>query len=184
MSSFVLTPTNIEDYNWIFVNPLTKKWTVPVLDFDPAIMNPYLYELDPLNNDIQYQSRTIDYFLQKLTEKWLYKKSFYTPLLKFFSVSKSGDKGTVTLISDPKKVSESKVTGDDYKYVLKYIEKFFLKRRFVEKTLRTYVKSSCIKWYDLYNNTEDVQDLFRHKLKKLIVKMIYNLDETKSKKKE
>lgn len=182
MTTFVITPTNLDDYDWVFRNPVTKKWTIPIMTFDPSIFNPYLNDLDPLNDDISYQNRTIDYFYTKLTEKWLYKKSFYKPLLKYFTVKKSGTEGTVTLISDPEKIPEDTKSGDDYKYILKYIEKFFLKRRFVEKTLRSYVKVSHIKWYDLYSNTDVLQDLFRHKLKKLIIKTIYNLDnETKSK---
>jgi hypothetical protein len=174
--SFILSPTNIEDYDWIFKNPRTDVWTIPVLTFNSSLLSPYVYEIDPLNNDINYQSRTIDYFLTKLTEKWLHKKQFYNPLLKYFTVTKSGDKGTVTLISNPEKISDKEMTGDDYKYVLMYIEKFFLKRRFVEKSLRTYINASHMKWYDLYSNSDIVKKLFRHKLKKLIIKTIYALE--------
>ena len=35
MSSFLITPTNIDDYDWIFRNPITGKWTIPVMNFNP-----------------------------------------------------------------------------------------------------------------------------------------------------
>lgn len=175
MSTFLITPTNIDDYDWIFKNPITNKWTIPIMNFNPFIANPYLYELDPLNNDAKYQNKTIDYFETKLTEKWLHRKSFYGGLLKYFVIKKKGDKGSITLISNPDKISESNISDDDYKHVLRYIEKFFITRRFVEKVLREYVRVSHIKWYDLYSNTDTLKNLFRHKLKKLIIKTIYEL---------
>lgn len=173
MSTFLITPTNIDDYDWIFKNPVTGQWTIPVMDFNPLVLNPFYYEIDPLNSDLQYQNRTIDYFYTKLTEKWLYKDSLFRSLLKYFHVSKKNDKGTITLISDPDKISESNILEDDYKHVLKYIEKFFITRRFVEKVLREYISVTHIKWYDLYNNGDTLKDLFRHKLKKIIIRTIY-----------
>ncbi len=175
MSTFIMTPTNIDDYDWILRDPITGKWTIPTLTFNPLILNPYYYELDPLNSNPAYQKKTIDYFHTKLTEKWLYKEPIYRSLLKYFKISKKGEEGKVILVSDLDKISESNVPKDDYKHVLKYIEKFFINRRFVEKVLREYVAVTHIKWYDLYNNTDTLKDLFRHKLKKLIIKTIYAL---------
>ncbi|HLX52338.1 MAG TPA: hypothetical protein VKR58_00255, partial [Aquella sp.] len=114
-----------------------------------------------------------DYFYTKLTERWLYKDPLFKSLLRYFKINKSKDKGEVTLISDPEKTAESNVKEDDKKHVFKYIEKYFINRRFVEKVLREYVAVTHIKWYDLYNNTDNLKDLFNHKLKKLIKKTIY-----------
>jgi hypothetical protein len=179
MSTMLITPTNIDDYDWIFRNPVTGKWTIPVLEFNPLIPNPFYLELDPLNSDPRYHNRTIDYFHTKLTEKWLYKDPMFKSLLKYFHVSKKGDKGGVSLITDPEKLSKEKLSDDEEKYVLRYIEKFFITRRFVEKVLREYVAVTHIKWYDLYSNTDTLKDLFRHKLKKMIVKTIYSMEHEK-----
>ena len=44
-------------------------------------------------------------------------------------------------------------------------------------------KQHRIKWYDLYNNTSTLKDLFAHKLKKLIISTIYEMvDRTNAKK--
>lgn len=176
MSTFIMTPTNVDDYNWIFRNPITQQWTIPIMTFNPLISNPYFYEVDPLNSDVKYQNRTIDYFHTRLTEKWLYKEALYKSLLKYFMIKKKDDKGSITLISDPTKISESNISDDDAKHVFKYIEKFFITRRFVEKVLREYITRSHVKWYDLYSNSSTLKDLFRHKLKKIIVKTIYSLN--------
>src|SRR5579872_5579346 len=112
MTTMLITPTNIDDYDWIFKNPITGKWTIPVLEFNPLIVNPFYYEIDPLNVDPQYQNQTIDYFRTKLTEKWLYHNPLFKSLLKYFHVTKKGDKGSVTLITDPEKVSKEKLTED------------------------------------------------------------------------
>jgi hypothetical protein len=176
MSTLLITPTNIDDYDWIFKNPVSGKWTIPVLEFNPLIFNPFYLEIDPLNVDPRYQNRTIDYFHTKLTEKWLYRDPMFRSLLKYFHVTKKGDKGTVTLISDPEKVSKEKLTEDEEKYIFKYIEKFFITKRFVEKVLREYVAVAHVKWYDLYSNSDTLKDLFRHKLKKIIVKTIYSIE--------
>lgn len=173
MSTFIVTPTNIDDYDWILKNPITGKWAIPVLTYDLSITNPWFYDIDPLNSDRRYQDRTIDYFYTKLTERWLYKDPLFKSLLRYFKINKSKDKGEVTLISDPEKTVESNVKEDDKKHVFKYIEKYFINRRFVEKVLREYVAVTHIKWYDLYNNTDSLKDLFNHKLKKLIKKTIY-----------
>jgi len=173
MASFILTPTNIDDLNFVLRNPITGEWTIPVLTFNPQIANPYYKEIDVLNDDPRYHDRVIDHFYIRLTEKWLFKKALFKKLLKYFKVTVKDNKGTVTLISDPDKVSESNVNEDNQKYVLKYIEKYFITHRFVEKTLREYVNVTHIKWYDLFNNSDTLVELFCHKLKKLIVSTIY-----------
>jgi len=182
MSSFIMTPTNIDDLESIFKNPITGQWTIPVLTFNTSILNPFYQEIDPLNNDPRYQDRVIEHFYTKLTEKWLYRDPLFRSLLKYFKVEKSGDKGTVSLISDPNKTTDiSKISDDDSKFIFKYIEKYFITKRFIEKVLREYVKTTRIKWYDLFSNTDTMKDLLRHKLKKLIVSTIYQLQERKEK---
>lgn len=176
MATFYLTPTNIDDLYFTLRDPITGRWTIPVLTFNPILKSPYYGEIDVLNTDPQYQNKVIDYFCTKLTEKWLFKDPIYKSLLKYFKISKSKEAGEVTLISDPDKISESNISHeDDNKYVFKYIEKYFITRRFCEKVLREYVATTRIKWYDLFHNSDTIKDLFRHKLKKLIVKTIYQL---------
>uniref|UniRef100_A0A6C0CCP6 Uncharacterized protein n=1 Tax=viral metagenome TaxID=1070528 RepID=A0A6C0CCP6_9ZZZZ len=174
MSSFIIkSRADLDDLNWIVRNPITKSIDVPILLFNPAFTNPFYSEVDLLNDDRMYQARVIDHFYTRLTEKWLYKKPIYRKLLKYFQVKKSGDEGKVQLISDPDNVSKSNISSEDSKYVFKYIEKYFVSRRFVEKVLREYVATTRIKWYDLFNNSDTLVDLLAHKLKKLIISTIY-----------
>ena len=81
----------------------------------------------------------------------------------------------MTLISDPDNIPKSDNKEEDAKFIFKYIEKYFITRRFVEKVLREYVSTTHIKWYDLFNNSDTLIELFVHKLKKLIVSTIYEL---------
>jgi len=174
MSSFIMTPTDIDDLSFILKNPITNKWSIPILTFNP-LYNPYYREIDVLNEDRQYQNRVIDHFYIRLTEKWLFRKAIFKKLLKYFKVNKTNNEGTVSLISDPDNVPSSGIKDEDNKFVFKYIEKYFITRRFVEKVLREYVRTTHIKWYDLFNNSDTLIDLFAHKLKKLIVSTIYEM---------
>lgn len=175
MSTFIYTPTNVDDYDWLFRNPANGKWTIPKLVFNPLVVNPY-YQVDPLNEDVGYQNKVIDHFYTRLTEKWLYSDPTFKGLLKYFKVKKNGEKGSVMLISKPSDASESNVSEDDKKHVFRYIEKYFITERFVSKIIREYVSTTRIKWYDLYNNSRTVKDLLRHKLKKQIISTIYKLE--------
>lgn len=175
MSQFIVTPTNVDLLESIFRNPISGLWTIPVLTFNTRYLNPYYGEVDVLNSDPSYQKRVIDHFYMRLTEKWLFKESIFKSLLKYFKVEKEGDKGTVSLIDDIDKIPESQPEQEYRKHVFKYIEKYFITRRFVEKVLRQYVNNTHLKWYDLFHNTDTLKELFAHKLKKLIISTIYEL---------
>ena len=176
MQSLILSPSIVEDYEWIFFDPAKKSWISPILSFDIDILNPYSQEVQRLNYDIRYQTRTIDYFNTILTEKWLHKKSFYEKLLPYFEVSRNDKKVDVKLIEDISKLSDpSAFQSNDHKFILKFIEKYFITRRFVEKCIKSYVHSYKCTWYDLYENGDSVKKYIRHKLKKVIIKTIHSL---------
>lgn len=179
MSSFIMTPTNIDLINSLVKDPITGRWIIPILTFNTRYINPYYGEVDPLNEDYRYQEKVIDHFYVRLSEKWLFREPIFRKLLKYFKVERSGDKGTVSLIQNPEKTSDNEINEDDRKFVFKYIDKYFVTERFVEKTLREYITTTHIKWYDLFNNTDNLKELFCHKLKKLIIETIYQLHDTK-----
>lgn len=180
MSDFIITPTNVDFLESIFRNPITGRWTIPILTFNTNYVNPYFGEIDTLNDDPRYQKNVVDNFYTRLTEKWLYKKPVFKSLLKYFRVDKNGSEGRVQLIADPDKISELNTDEQYQKHVFKYIEKYFITRHFVDKVLRQYVRTTHIKWYDLFHNTDTVKDLFAHKLKKLIISTIYELQYRKN----
>ena len=149
------------------------------MTFNTRFVNPFFGELDTLNEDPRYQDKVIDHFYTRLTEKWLYKEPIYRSLLKYFTVEKSGEKGTVSLISNPDKVTktDAPVEKVNRRYIFKYIEKYFVTKKFVSRVLKEYVAVTHIKWYDLYNNTDTLKELLAHKLKKLILETIYELQD-------
>lgn len=177
MSEFILTPTNIDFIESIFRNPITGKWTIPILTFNTSFISPYYGEVDPLNEDVSYQRAVIDHFYMRLTEKWLYKDNTFKSLLKYFKVTKDGNEGKVSLIEDPDKIVDTKTNMEYQKYIFQYIEKYFVTKRLISKILKQYVNTTHIKWYDLFHNTDNIKDLFAHKIKKLIVSTIYELQE-------
>lgn len=179
MSEFIMTPTNIDYLDSIFRNPLTGRWSIPVLTFNT---NPLYNMTDPLNDDPKYQKRVIKHFYERLTEKWLYKYPIFKKLLKYFKVDKNGeDEVRVTLVPDMASVGKYPIDKADRKHVFRYIEKIFIKKKFIAKILKRYVNTTHIKWYDLFHNTDTIKDLFVHKLKKLIVKTIYDLEDRSTK---
>ena len=180
MSEFIITPTNVDFLESIFRNPITGRWTIPILTFNTKYINPYYGEIDPLNEDPKYQKRVVEHFYMRLTEKWLYKNPIFKSLLKYFRIEKNGEEGKVSLVPNMDSVSRSNVDEKDRKYVYRYIEKIFITKKFVDRVLRQYVKTTHIKWYDLFHNTDTIKDLFAHKLKKLIVSTIYELEDNKN----
>jgi hypothetical protein len=180
MSEFIITPTNVDFLESIFRNPLTGRWTIPILTFNTGLINPYYGDIDPLNDDPKYQKNVIDHFYIRLTEKWLYKDPIFKSLLKYFKIEKNGDEVRVSLVPNMDSVSRSNVDEKYKKYVYRYIEKVFITKKFVDKVLRQYVKVTHIKWYDLFYNTDTLKDLFAHKLKKLIISTIYELEDRKT----
>lgn len=180
MGEFIVTPTNVDLLENIFRNSITGKWTIPILTFNTNFTNPYYQNLDPLNNNKEYQKSVISYFYLKLTEKWLFKEPIFRSLLKYFRVEKNGTTGKIYLISDKKNISNEFNTKDtdssDDKYIFKYIEKYFISKHFVKKILKEYINKTNTKWYDLFNNSETLKELFAHKLKKKIISTISQLD--------
>lgn len=181
--SFIMTPTNFDLIDNLFKDIRTGKWIFPVYTFNTGFINPYYGEVDPLNEDPVYQKSVIDNFYLRLKEKWLYKDPNFRKLLKYFVVEENGDNGTITLVSDPDKAAKNDLTEKYRNHVLRYIEKYFVTKKFVKKTLKQYVNSSHIKWYDLFHNIDSVKELLAHKLKKLIISTIYELQERKAVKK-
>lgn len=182
MSSFVLTP-EINYLNMLYRNNLTQRWTIPIFQFDigrPLFVRD-AYGNDPLNHDPKYIKRVIDYFYFKVTEKWLYKASSYQTLLKYFRVDKNGDNARVQIITNIDDASSTNVDKADRKMVYRYIEKVFIKKKYIGKILKSFVKSNNTKWYYLVDNAATIKDLIAHMLKKLIVKTIQKMqDSTRS----
>lgn len=181
MSYFSTTPMDTDILESLFRNPSTGKWTIPILTFNTKYTNPFLTERDLLNNDPFYQKRIIDHFYLKLTEKWLYKDVTFRQLLKYFRVEKNKENGTVQLIENIDDVNKEPIDEFNRKYIYKYIEKFFITKNFVEKTIKKFVKTTKVKWYDLMNNTDTLKDFIAYKLKKLIIETIYELQDRKLK---
>lgn len=179
MSTFYVTPTNTDFLNPIYFDNLTGKWTIPIISFDAHRINPYFGEIDPLNEDKAYQQSVIDNFYMRLKEKWLYHKSIFRKLLKYFRVEKKDGSGHISIVPRMTDVSENNISKEDRRHAFRYIEKVFLSRKFVAKVLRQYVAVARIKWYDLFYDVENVRELFAHKLKKLILSTIYKLEDKK-----
>ena len=182
MSEFIITPTNVDFLESLFRNPVTGRWMIPILTFNTGFINPYYGEIDPLNDDPNYRKSVIDNFYLRLKEKWLYKEPIYRSLLKYFIVKENGEQGTVSLVDDPDKVSSSNINEKYKNHIYKYIEKYFISKHLIRKILEQYVNTTHIKWYDLFHNIDTLKNLFAHKLKKLIISTIYELQEQKAEK--
>lgn len=181
MTEFIITPTNAEYINTIYRDPITGKWTIPVITFSTKLSDPYglhgTYSRDPLNDDPKYQKMVIEHFFTRLVEKWLYKDDIFKKLHKYFIVEKDHEKGHVTLVRNVKYAKDRDYDKTDRKHINRYIEKLFITKRFIDKILRRYVEETGMKWYDVFHNTKTIKKLFYHKLKQLIVSTIYDLED-------
>ena len=196
MTEFTLTPTNIEFIADIYRNPLTNRWVLPTLTFQQpsqyytegigyrsgyytegiGYRSGYYPRADPLNDDPRYRKHVVDHIYTRLSEKWLFKHPIYNSLLKYFTVERNGEEIKVKPVSNIEQAKSSNVSKADRRYVLRYIDRVFVTHKFVRRVLKEYVGTTHIKWYDLYHNTNTLKDLFAHKLKKLIISTIYDLE--------
>ncbi len=86
----------------------------------------------------------IDHFYIRLKEKWLYHNPLFKSLLKYFKIEKKDNEGKVSLITRIDEKPDDKLNDEYQKYIFKYIEKFFITRRFVEKALKQYVNTTML----------------------------------------
>lgn len=180
MSEFVITPTNIDFIESIFRNPITGKWSIPVLAFNTSYTSPFYMETNPLNNDPRYRKDVIRYIYMKLTEKWLYHDIKFRKLLRYFKISEEGKEGKVSLIDDPNKIEKETEEQEKYRnFIFRYIEKYFINKHLVSETVKQYIAKTHINWYDIFSNTDSIKKLLVHKLKKLIMSTIYELYDRK-----
>ncbi|AAV50629.1 hypothetical protein [Acanthamoeba castellanii mimivirus] len=172
--NYIITPVNQNLITAILKDPITGEWNIPILTFNANYDNPFYDDLNVLNNDHKYRQKIIDYFYTCLTEKWLYKDPVFEQLLPYFKISKTKFEGKVCLITNNKKPDmDSNIIYK--KFIFKYIETFFVTRIFVEKILKSYVKHTNTKWYDLLNNKTILKGLFAYKIKKIIIGIIENI---------
>jgi hypothetical protein len=170
---FSLTPTYIDMLGPIYRNPKTGYWMVPVLTFEEGFI-PFYIERDVLNEDPNYHKNVVRYFYLQLTEKWLYHDPIFFELTKYFRLDKEDGKIRVSLVTDPNRLSPQ-ASQTERNYVLKYIEKFFVTKKLVEHVLRKYVARHHVKWYDLFYNKDRIKREIAHKLQKIIVQTIQDL---------
>lgn len=171
------TPTDLSELDFLFRDPVTGLWKLPVWTFNTATFG---YDRDPLNEDRNYQYKVMDHFYFRLKEKWLYHSEKFLGLLKYFTVKHDGDKIIVSLIDDLDKVSEKNINYADKKYIFRFIENTYVKKKFVSKIIKEYVNITHVKWYDLFNNTDNLKDLFAHKLKKKIINTVRRFQDKSS----
>lgn len=168
----MITPLNNEYINSSFYDAISGRWSIPVMRFNLGY-SPWYKESDPLNDDKKYQRSVSDSFYLRLVEKWLYEKSSFNKLLKYFVITADGNDGKVSLISDPDNINKSELNKKYKKYIFRYIEKYFISKKFIYKILKQFVNKYNLKWYDLFQNKEDVRDFIIKKLEKFIVSNIY-----------
>lgn len=162
----------------IFRNPITGKWEFPVYNFNMKILNPHRQNIDILNNDKNYRHKVAKNFYTLLTEKWLYNDHHYRKLLKYFT---TGDKtgtgvGQIHLVDN---LDDAKATTLNKKYrnhIFLYIEKYFITKKFVYKSLSNFTKKYDMKWYNLMDNESAVKKYLANNLRDLIANTIYKLE--------
>lgn len=131
-----------------FHNPYTRTWIIPKM---PIIIENYTI----LNDDLSYRDNMINYFYVLAKEKWLFKEHIFHNLFKYFKVTKNN-----VIISKVK--VKTKYTEAQQKQILKYIDKYFITKKFIEEVLVTLIALYQFNWYDLISN------------KKLVIKALDN----------
>lgn len=169
--SFFDTPVDAHLLNYLHRDPMTGQLIVPSWSYNLQDDSDYV------NDDPRYQKKVIKHIRTRLKEKWLYSDALFRKLLRYFDAQKTDNKCTVQMISDPDKLNSSKADKATRKCIFRYIEKLFITKKFVEKTLRQYVKTHRIKWYDMFSNSDDLKRLFADKLEKQILTCLYNMND-------
>jgi hypothetical protein len=137
-----------------------------------VLPNNYFYDM---SNDPEARKRITKYFHTKTVDKWLYNYTEFEDLLKYFKVEKSKDGFKVDLVRNLDDAKYRSLDDEQKKAVFRYIEKYFVTKIFIYKTLKHYVEKSkgAVKWYDLVNNSSSVRSMIRHRLRRLIKNTVH-----------
>jgi hypothetical protein len=177
-NSYNINPYNISPYG---INP----YNVNPYNISPYGINAYgnNYGINNLginpNIDPTIQRRITKYFYAKLIDKWLYNDPIFDSLLKYLKIDKKEGEASVGLISskDLSKMKENnKISDIDANLMKQFIEVIFLNKKMVYHILRDYVNKTNMNWYDLYHNSRIIKKIIRHKLKKRIIRTIFEID--------
>lgn len=168
----LLTPTDVNLLNNVFRDPVTGLIVFPTWSYN---LNDS--DSDYVNDDPKYQAKMIEHIRIRLKEKWLYNDPVFRKLLRYFDAKKVNDECKVQMITDVDKPNSTKLDSDVRRCVFRYIEKLFISKKFVEKTLRQYVLSRRVKWYDLLEMSDELKQRFADKLERQILTCLYNTDD-------
>ncbi len=146
------------------VKEMQISYDTSLIEINPKIQKIYLGD-DDLNSDKEIIQRIVHYYYNKAIDKWLYND--FDDLVEFFEVKG----GKVKLISN---YHHKNYTLDKkyYDAVLKFIENTLLTKKFVKKAIKEYVDLTMVNWYDMYYHSSALKELFLHKLKRRIKKLI------------
>jgi hypothetical protein len=158
--SYILSPTYIDIDLTV---PMAFKYLGPKVDY--------------MSSDPRLRERMVKYYYSKIIDKWLYNEKSYEDLTNYFNLQKEGDQLLVSIV---RSLEDAHANNGDQKYIFRFIEAVFVNEKFVSKVLNEYTERANVPWYDLPQNNAILKSLFRHKLKKAIVKAVKKLSkETK-----
>jgi hypothetical protein len=132
------------------------------------------------DQNLLIQKRAVKYFYIKTIDKWLYNDDEFECLLKYFKVKKADGEAHISLMtsSELSKRHDDHVQLDDEdkNLVFQFIEVFFVNKKMIYSILKNFVKDNYITWLDLYHNSTVIKGVIRHKLKKRIIRTIFEID--------
>jgi len=133
-------------------------FSYPLTPIGPMIDSNY----DTVDDDIELRSKMTKYFYERFFNKWILDE--YSKLLKFYKVKQN----KITKITSKKDYENNTLNNEHKRVIVNYIINNVYDKYDLKSSIKTFIRKSRTKWFELKDNKDDVKHMIYRDLKKKI----------------
>ena len=119
-------------------------------------------EYDTVDDDIELRSKMVKYFYERFFNKWILDE--YGKILKFYKVKQN----KVIKVASKKDYDNNTLSNTDKRTIVEYIINNVYDKYDLKTSIKTFIRKSRTKWFELKDNREDVKHMIYKDVKKKI----------------
>ena len=133
-------------------------FSYPLTPIGPMIDSNY----DTVDDDIELRSKMTKYFYERFFNRWILDE--YSKLLKFYKVKQN----KITKITSKKDYENNILNNEQKRVIVNYIINNVYDKYDLKSSIKTFIRKSRTKWFELKDNKDDVKHMIYRDLKKKI----------------
>ena len=133
-------------------------FSYPLTPIGPMIDSNY----DTVDDDIELRSRMTKYFYESFFNRWILDE--YSKILNFYKVKQK----KITKVTSKKDYENNKLSSEEKKLIVNYIINNVYDKYDLKSSIKTFIRKSRSKWFELKDNQDDVKHMIYRDLKKKI----------------